>query len=77
MRSIGFSELWILFSLLGVFACWKIVRKAGYPGVASLLILIPVLNLVAVFFLAFADWPVLRELRALRALSPSAPGAER
>jgi len=45
---------------------WKLFSKAGYSGWLSLLMLVPLVNFGMMLFLAFADWPVLRELRALR-----------
>ena len=32
--------------------CWRICQRAGWPGWMSLLIVIPVINAVAVFWLA-------------------------
>jgi len=37
----------------------KICEKAGFPGTLSLLILVPFLNFVLLFWLAFAKWPSL------------------
>ncbi|WBS01079.1 hypothetical protein OU994_22610 [Pseudoduganella sp. SL102] len=36
---------------------WRIVSKAGYPGVLSLLIWIPVVNIVLLWVFAFMKWP--------------------
>jgi uncharacterized membrane protein YhaH (DUF805 family) len=47
--------------------CCKIFSKAGYSWALGLLMLIPVVNIIMAFFLAFADWPVRRELRSLKA----------
>ena len=44
----------------------KIFSKAGYSWALGLLMLIPILNIIMAFFIAFADWPVLKELRRLR-----------
>jgi hypothetical protein len=50
---------------------WKIFSKAGYPGVLSLAMLVPILNIA--FFLGL-EWPVLKELNALRQRTmPSGP----
>lgn len=46
---------------LTVIPFWMICSKAGFPGWISLAILIPVLNLALLFFLAFAEWPALRQ----------------
>lgn len=44
----------------------KIFSKAGYSWALGLLILIPIVNIIMVFFLAFADWPIQKELRRLK-----------
>jgi uncharacterized membrane protein (DUF485 family) len=46
--------------------CCKIFSKAGYSWALGLLMLIPIVNIIMAFFLAFADWPVCRELRSLK-----------
>jgi hypothetical protein len=46
--------------LLTVLPFWFICKKAGFHGALSLLMLIPIGNIVLVFVLAFADWPALR-----------------
>ena len=38
---------------------WKITSKAGFPGWLSLLSIFPLINIVFLFFLAFAQWPAL------------------
>ncbi len=45
---------------------WKISNKTGYGGAMSLLMLIPIVNLIMLLVLAFGDWPVQQELRRLR-----------
>ena len=72
LRSIGPIEITIilLVGILPVIAFWKIFAKAGYPGALGLLLLVPLVNLVMFFFLAFSQWPVLRELETLRRKSP-------
>jgi hypothetical protein len=59
--------------VLQIIAWWKICTKAGYSGWLSLLMLVPVANLVWFLILAFGDWPVLKEMRELRRLIPVAP----
>jgi hypothetical protein len=72
LRSIGPMEITVilLVGVLPAIAFWKIFAKAGYPGALGLLLLVPLVNLVMFFFLAFSDWPVLKELEALRRKSP-------
>ena len=44
----------------------RAVRRVGYPGIMSVATVVPILNLVMVGVLGFSEWPVLKELEALR-----------
>jgi len=44
----------------------KIFSKAGYSWALGLLILVPIANIIMAFYLAFADWPVQKEVRQLK-----------
>lgn len=48
----------VLVAALYIPACFVIARKAGYPGWYSLLMLVPVLNLVLIYCFAFSTWPI-------------------
>jgi hypothetical protein len=57
----GFGPLWmLLISAIVVLPFWRICIKAGYSGWLSLLVLVPVANVVFVYFLGFSEWPSLR-----------------
>ena len=60
---------YIIFGLivLATVVCWKIFAKAGYGGWLGILALIPGANLLAISLLAFTEWPVITELKQLRA----------
>ena len=71
--NIGFAEIGIiailvLFALifLGILPYWMIYKKTGQSGAMSLLQLIPVVNIIMLFVLAFGEWPIERELIQLR-----------
>jgi len=53
----------VLMALLTVLPFWKICAKAGFPGALSLLMLVPIANIILPFYIAFADWPALRQTR--------------
>jgi hypothetical protein len=36
---------------------WKIFSRVGFPGWFSLLMVVPALNLIVLYYLAFARWP--------------------
>lgn len=65
MESFSFWHFVILllpFAIIGFFF-WMMVRilnKAGYSGWWSLLMVIPLVNIVMIWVFAFADWPALR-----------------
>ena len=50
----------------------KIFSKTGFSWALGLLILVPIANIVMLFVLAFAEWPIQRELRSYRQQSPVA-----
>ena len=37
---------------------WKIFKKAGYDPELSISTVVPIANIVMLFFLAFAKWPL-------------------
>ena len=52
---------WLIVLLwLAVFIvpAWRIVSKAGFPGAMSLLMLIPLVNIIFIWVFAFVKWPV-------------------
>ena len=67
MFGIGAPELIVLLlyaSILGVFFIWpfwRIFSKAGFSGWLSLTLIIPLLNIIMLFYLAFSEWPALRK----------------
>ena len=71
----GTTEFLILavLSMLVVVPFWKICTKAGFPGALSLTQLVPILNFLVLFYLAFAEWPVHRQLNEMRRRSGPGP----
>lgn len=53
--------------LLVSLSWYRIFEKAGYGGFIGLLAVIPGVNVLMMTILAFSDWPILVELRQLRA----------
>ncbi len=68
MPALGPAELIVLLLLtvLLVWPMWRICMKAGFPGPLGLLAAVPVLNLALLLFLAFAEWPSLRDKKPHR-----------
>jgi hypothetical protein len=61
----GLFHLLVVAALI-VIPFWQLFSKAGYSGWLSLLMLLPLINVIALYVLAFSDWP------AMRARSPGA-----
>jgi uncharacterized membrane protein YhaH (DUF805 family) len=62
-----FIAVFVLAILALIITCfWQILRKAGYPGALSLLLLVPFLGqlamLIIIIMLAFGKWPIYRKL---------------
>lgn len=51
----------LVFAALIIVPFWFIFKKAGYPQWLGLLMVVPIVNLAMLYFLAFSDWPRLRE----------------
>jgi hypothetical protein len=56
----------LLFLAMHIFFHWRIFSRTGLPGVLSLLLLLPVVDLIILGYFAFTDWPILKELRELK-----------
>jgi len=60
--------------IFAIIIYWRIFSKAGYSGARSLLMLIPVVNLIIIIMFAFSEWPIQRELNQLRQMAGGRPG---
>ena len=58
----GFFGLIVVAIKILIFC--KIFSKAGYSWALGLLMLVPIANIIMPFVLAFADWPIQKELRS-------------
>jgi hypothetical protein len=47
-----------VFVPLIVIPYWKIFSKAGFSGALSLLMLVPLANIVVLYYVAFSNWQV-------------------
>ncbi len=47
----------LLFGLIIVIPFWKIFDRVGLPSWLAVLMIVPVLNLVLMYYLAFTEWP--------------------
>jgi len=54
--------LWMLvMAVFLVVPAWRICQRIGYPGWMGILIIVPMVNLVFLYFIAFAKWPMNKE----------------
>jgi hypothetical protein len=48
--------MFLLIIPIAVIPYWKIFGKAGFSPALSLLIIVPLANLIVLYYVAFADW---------------------
>ncbi len=67
MMMASFSMFHGLFFVIMIFVfvvpMWKIVSRTGNPGIATLLFFIPLVNIIALWWLAYGRWPAMDEHR--------------
>lgn len=51
----------LIFGLILVIPFWQLFSKAGYSGWWSLLVLVPIVNLLTLYVFAFSSWPALKQ----------------
>ena len=61
MDALGITELIVIVVTVAIFIIpfWQICAKAGFSPWLSLLLFVPVINLLLLYYLAFANWPIL------------------
>ncbi|MHC4265758.1 MAG: hypothetical protein ACYSUK_07485 [Planctomycetota bacterium] len=58
--------IYLVIAVVTVWSFCKICSKAGHSWALGLLMLVPIANLVLILILGFGDWPIHKEMRALR-----------
>lgn len=68
MSNVGAIELLLMIGVIVVLAIvfvvipyWRIFRKAGFQPALSFLMIVPVVNIGMLYFLAFTEWPSLKQ----------------
>ncbi len=54
---------WLLLPVFGLFCLWlgfRILKRAGFDGWWTLVLLVPVVNIIMIWIFAFSPWPNLR-----------------
>jgi hypothetical protein len=54
------AGLMVIFVFLPAFIIpyWKIFSKAGFAGALSLLMVVPLVNLIVLYIVAFSEWKI-------------------
>jgi hypothetical protein len=65
MHGLGFSELTLalIVGFLTVLPFWKMLGKAGYHPAWSLVVFVPIVNVIALYIFAFSYWPNLNQTK--------------
>jgi hypothetical protein len=58
MGSFSFLFVLLIYIVFVAWPLWRIVGKTGLPAALSLLFLVPIVNVLFFYYLAFARWPV-------------------
>ena len=67
MSNVGMAEISIilfvvlLFAIIALIPYWVIFGKAGFSRWLSLLMLLPLVNIIMLYILAFSEWPSLKQ----------------
>jgi hypothetical protein len=56
----------LIVTIIKILIYCKIFSKAGYCWALGLLMLVPIVNIIMPFILAFGEWPIQKELRSLK-----------
>jgi heme/copper-type cytochrome/quinol oxidase subunit 4 len=52
-HSLGF----LLVVIISIIPFWKICERVGHSPWLSLLMLIPLINIIFIYYIAFGEWP--------------------
>jgi len=51
------GPFWLVGAIIIIIPFWRICQRAGYSPWLSLLMALPLVNLIFLYFLAFSTWP--------------------
>jgi len=61
MGLLAFMLILIAWTLVIVVPFWKIWKRTGHSGAWGILAMLPAVNFIALWVLAFKEWPALRD----------------
>lgn len=53
----GLGAAWLIFAVIAVLPFWRICSRVGHSPWLSLLMLVPLINIIFIYYLAFSEWP--------------------
>ena len=56
----GLHAFWFIGTILVIIPFWRICARVGLSPWLSLLLFIPLVNIIFVYYVAFAEWPFQR-----------------
>jgi len=65
--------VFLVIFVFAIFCTWRVAVKCGYPGAYSLLLLLPVVNIIIQLIWVFSEWPIEAELKRCRAQGAAPP----
>ncbi|MBD3265652.1 hypothetical protein GF373_03200 [bacterium] len=57
----------LITAAITIFVWWRILSRMGFPGLLSLLMIIPIVNFILPIVFAIVEWPIEKELNEYRA----------
>ncbi|HXO64667.1 MAG: hypothetical protein WAK94_17700 [Steroidobacteraceae bacterium] len=48
---------WLIAAVVGIIPFWRICNRVGHSPWLSLLMAVPLVNVIFIYFLAFSEWP--------------------
>ena len=67
------AAMFVAMVVLMIIPYWKIFEKAGFHPALSLLMMVPLANILILYYLAFATWKVVPLQQAVYPPQPQAP----
>ncbi len=53
----GLGLPWLIVAIIAIVPIWQICKRVGHSPWLSLLMLVPLVNLIFIYYLAFSQWP--------------------
>jgi hypothetical protein len=57
MYHYGYGPGWIVVAIVLVVPFWRLCQRVGHSPWLSLLMLLPIANVILLYYIAFAEWP--------------------